>query len=141
MSDSAGSVLGEEARQTSMTGAVAPPRAQLDDLASRAIELGAEKAKVIDASSVAVEKWVALKCRYGCLFYDKDGYHPPYAPDPALMRDVLGEYEKAILISGPKGKALTEVATRLEGEAYDAGYYKAFALTSLSSGGDASGAT
>jgi len=119
----------------------AGPRAQLDDLLGRAIELGAEKAKVIDASSVAVEQWVSLKCRYGCLFYDRDGYHPPYAPDPQVMRGVLSEYDKAILLSGPKGKALTEVATRLEGEAYDAGYYKAFALTSLSSGGDATGAT
>ncbi len=54
------------------------------------------------------------------------------------------EYTKAILLSGPKGKVITDVAVRLEGEAYQMGFYKAFALTALpsSSGGDSnSGAT
>ena len=43
-------------------------------------------------------------------------------------------------ISGQDGvltpliKQLTEAAVRLEGEAYHKGYYKAFALTALSSG-------
>jgi len=46
----------------------------------------------------------------------------------------LGEYTKAILLNGPKGKELTNVAVRLEGEAYQMGFYKAFALTALSSG-------
>lgn len=107
----------------------------IEGLVDDAVRLGAEKAKLIDTSTVAVQDWVALKCRYGCMFYDKDGYHPPFAPDPSTMRGVLGEYSKAILLNGPKGKALTEAVVKLEGEAYGKGFYKAFALTSLSSGG------
>jgi hypothetical protein len=48
---------------------------------------------------------------------------------------VVKEYHKAILLKGSKGKLLTDIAVQLEGEAYHMGYYKAFALTSLSSGG------
>jgi hypothetical protein len=43
-------------------------------------------------------------------------------------------YTKAILLNGPKGKALTDIAVRLEAEAYHLGFYKAFALTALPSG-------
>lgn len=39
-------------------------------------------------------------------------------------------------MNGPKGKALTDIAVRLEGEAYQMGFYKAFALTALSSGSE-----
>ena len=47
----------------------------------------------------------------------------------------MREYDKALLLKGSKGKLLTEVAVRLEGEAYHNGYYKAFALTALATGG------
>lgn len=48
----------------------------------------------------------------------------------------MKEYSEAILMTGSKGKALTEAAVRLEGEAYHMGYYKAFAMTALSSGSE-----
>ena len=82
-----------------------------------------------------MEEWVRWKCRYGCALYEKDGCHPPFAPDAESTRNVMKEYSKAVLLRGSKGKLLTEVAVRLEGEAYHKGYYKAFALTALSSGG------
>ncbi len=103
-------------------------------LLKRSLELGAENAKIIDTSSVVVEEWVRWKCLYGCAFCGKDAYHPPIAPDADSTKKVMKEYSKAILMTGSKGKALTEVAVRLEGEAYHMGFYKAFAMTALSSG-------
>ncbi len=107
---------------------------KMDQLLRRSLELGAEKAKIIDTDSVGVGEWVRWKCVYGCAFYGKDAYHPPCAPDAESTRKMLKEYSRAILLNGPRGKALTEAAVRLEGEAYQKGFYKAFAMTSLSSG-------
>lgn len=111
------------------------PSLRIDDLIKRAVELGADKAKIIDADSIVVEKWVKWKCIYGCPMYGKDGYHPPMTPDLDEVREVLREYSQAILINGDNGKLMTEIACRLEGEAYHAGFYKAFAMTALSAGG------
>jgi hypothetical protein len=107
---------------------------KIEQLLKRSLDLGAEKAKVIETSSVVVEEWVRWKCLYGCAFHGKDAYHPPCAPDAESTKRVMREFSKAILMTGPKGKALTETAVRLEGEAYHMGYYKAFAMTALSSG-------
>jgi|GEM_PF-451332 len=107
-------------------------------LVQRALELGADKAKIIDTGSVVVEEWVRWKCLYGCAFYGKDGYHPPCAPDAESTKKVMREYSRAILLNSTKGKALTEAAVRLEGEAYHLGYYKSFAMTALSSGPEGS---
>jgi uncharacterized protein DUF5714/predicted metal-binding protein DUF2284 len=112
----------------------------MEQLLKRALELGAEQAKVISTDTVVVDEWVRWKCRYGCAFYEKDGCHPPIAPDTESTRKVMREYSKAVLLKGSKGKLLTEVAGRLEGEAYHRGFYKAFALTALAIGGG-SGAT
>ena len=106
----------------------------IEAVLEKAYAIGCEKAKIIDTSTVIVEKWTRWKCLYGCPFYNKDGYHPPFAPSVEETKEVLGEYTKAILLNGPKGKELTNVAVRLEGEAYQMGFYKAFALTALPSG-------
>lgn len=107
---------------------------KIEQLLKRSLDLGAEKSRVIDTNSVVVEEWVRWKCVYGCAFHGKDAYHPPCAPDAETTKKIMKEYSRAILMTGPKGKALTEVALRLEGEAYHMGYYKAFAMTALSSG-------
>ena len=114
---------------------------KIDALLQRAITLGAEKIKLIDTDSIVVEKWVKWKCIYGCPMFGKDGYHPPNTPDIDETKEVIGEYSKAILLNGADGRLLTEVACRLEGEAYHMGYYKAFAMTALPAGnGSTSGA-
>ncbi len=116
----------------------------IEAVIDKAYALGCEKAKIIDTSTVVIEKWVRWKCFYGCPFYNKDGYHPPFAPSVEETREVLSGYTKAILLNGPKGKEITDIAVRLEGEAYRMGFYKAFALTALPSGGGgepSSGAT
>jgi hypothetical protein len=107
---------------------------KMETLVKRAHELGADKAKMIDPATVVVEEWVRWKCQYGCPLYEKDAYHPPCAPPAESAKKVVKEYSKAILMNGPKGKELTEAVVRLEGEAYQMGYYKAFAMTALSSG-------
>ena len=111
-----------------------PP--SIEVVLEKAFALGIEKAKVIDTSTVTVEKWVRWKCLYGCPFYNKDAYHPPIAPDINETRLVLSEYSKAILLNSSKGKALSDIAIRLEQEAYRMGFYKAIALTALPSGPD-----
>lgn len=112
------------------------PSPSIEAVLDKAYALGCEKAKIIDASTVIVEEWVRWKCLYGCPFYNKDAYHPPFAPDVDETRRVLSQYTKVILLNGPKGKAITDIAVRLEGEAYRMGFYKAFALTALPSGGN-----
>jgi hypothetical protein len=111
------------------------PSPSIEAVIDRAYALGCEKAKVIDTSTIIVEEWVRWKCLYGCPFFNKDAYHPPFAPGVDETRKVLGQYTKAILLNGPRGKAVTDIAVRLEGEAYQMGFYKAFALTALPSGG------
>lgn len=103
----------------------------MEDLATKALELGAEKAKIIDTDTVVVEEWVRWKCLYGCQFYEKDAYHPPFAPDAESTKKVLKEYKKAILLNSSEPKPLTEAAVKLEGYAYHNGYYKAFAFAAL----------
>ena len=97
----------------------------------RCYELGVEKAKIIETSSISVREWVRWKCLYGCQFLGKDAYHPPTTPDAESTRKMLSEYTRAILLNGPAAKALTEAAGKLEGEAYQKGYYKAFAFAAL----------
>ena len=55
-------------------------------------------------------------------------------PDTESMKKIIREYDQAILMNGPKGKALTEAVVKLEAESHHMGYYKAFALTALSTG-------
>jgi hypothetical protein len=104
---------------------------RMDYLLKRALELGAERAKIIDTETIVMAEWVTWKCQYGCPLFEKDPFHPPFAPDVESTKKVLKEYTKAILLNGPDGQTLTEAAVRLEGEAYHQGYYKAFALTAL----------
>jgi predicted metal-binding protein len=119
------------------TAAAARREDKMEYLLQRALELGAEKAKIIDPETVVVAEWVRWKCQYGCPLFEKDPFHPPLAPDAESMKKVLKEYTKAILLNGPNGQALSEAAVRLEGEAYNQGYYKAFALVALVPGGGA----
>ena len=127
---------GETQAASTAESATTDLSSKIDALMQRAIALGAEKTKLIDTDSIVVEKWVKWKCIYGCPMFGKDGYHPPNTPDIDETKEVIGEYSKAILLNGADGRLLTEVACRLEGEAYHMGYYKAFAMTALPTGND-----
>ena len=120
-----------------LTAVVERREEKMEYLLQRALDLGSEKAKIIDTETVAVAEWVRWKCQYGCPLFEKDPFHPPLAPDAESMKKVLKEYTRAILLNGPNGQTLSEAAVRLEGEAYNRGYYKAFALVALVPGGGA----
>ena len=77
-----------------------PPPA-IEAVLEKAYAIGCEKAKIIDTSTVIIEKWTRWKCLYGCPFYNKDGYHPPFAPSVEETKEVLGEFAKAILLNEP----------------------------------------
>jgi Family of unknown function (DUF5714)/Predicted metal-binding protein (DUF2284) len=103
----------------------------LQYLMNKSLQLGAEKAKIIDTENIFVGNWVQWKCKYGCPFYGKDGCHPPFAPSTEETRNVLKEYDKALLINGSKGSLLSKIALDIEHEAVELGLYKAFALIAL----------
>ena len=107
------------------------PENKMEHILKKALELGAKKAKIIDTHTIVVEEWVRWKCQYGCPMYEKDAFHPPLAPDTESARKVIREYSKGLLINGPNGNQLSDIALKLEGEAYFMGYYKAFAFAAF----------
>ena len=55
-----------------------------------ALKLGADEARVVDASKIPVEDAVAFKCRVPrCFGYDSCAQCPPHAPKPAEIRQLL----------------------------------------------------
>lgn len=104
---------------------------KMEQLQKKALELGAQNAKIIQTDTIAVAEWVQLKCKYGCPLYNKDTLHPPFAPSAEETRKVIKEYDYALLLAGPDGPKLSQKAIMIEHEAYAIGYYKAFALLSL----------
>jgi len=93
--------------------------------------LGAQGAKIIQTSTIAVAEWVQWKCTYGCPLYEKDAVHSQIAPGVEDTRKVLKEYDNALLLTGSDGPQLSQQAIKIEHEAYTMGYYKAFALLAL----------
>ena len=123
-----------------------PPDAQLEELRAKALDLGAEKAAVIDTSAISVSEAVAFKCRVPrCPNYASCANCPPHAPTPEEFRRVLAGFSKAILfnkrfapevmLSPDQEAARTEafrsifqLAAKLESAAFYAGHYLAFGL-------------
>lgn len=63
-----------------------------------AIKLGADEARVIDASKIPVEDAVAFKCRVPqCFGYSTCAQCPPHAPKPAEIRQLLKGYSFGVL--------------------------------------------
>jgi len=100
----------------------------LKPFVSRACELGAAEAKVIDPSSIATAAWVRLKCQFGCGGYNSSLCCPPYTPTPEETRRVIDDYRRAILIHCKPGVDVKEIVATLEREVFLEGYYKALAL-------------
>jgi predicted metal-binding protein len=93
-------------------------------------ELGADRAKVIRASSVVTAEWVRWKCQFGCPGYGKRLTCPPYSPTPEQTKCLLADYRQAVLMcaDGDRHEQITSIAVRLEREAFLSGYYKAFGM-------------
>ncbi len=64
----------------------------------KALEWGANDARVIPAREVMVDERVRIKCRVPrCHLYGESANCPPYAPSLKEMRKVIGKYEQALL--------------------------------------------
>jgi len=110
-----------------------------DAWCARAIEFGADAAKIIDTDKVVVAEWVRLKCLYGC---DEPGVHKTCPPDgaPALdvIRRLLGKFRRGVLLtvgpitgserSDPESRRLNDAALALERDLFLAGFHKTWAM-------------
>ena len=95
-----------------------------------AVEMGANDAKVIKASTVRCEPWVRLKCQFGCAGYNKRLMCPPFTPTPEETARVISCYRRAILIHSKDNDIVNEIVPRLERKIFLSGYYKALGLGS-----------
>ena len=97
----------------------------------------------LKTSDICVAQWVRLKCKYGCKNYGTSWCCPPETPESDKTRNLLNEYEKALLVCGSttnghfhrdnQKKRLVQMngwkgAVTLERRLFLEGYYKAFAL-------------
>ena len=103
----------------------------------KAIEMGVERAKVIDPGSIVTTEWVRMKCQYGCPGFGMSLCCPPRTPTPEITRKVIDSYRKAILLHrrlrkgekrAERAKTFNEAVVRLEIELFLDGYYKAWSM-------------
>ncbi len=97
-------------------------------LASEIKELGFIEVFPISVDLVHVPHWADLRCRYGCGQYG--GPHcPPHSPSPEKTKEMLKDYTRALLVQGePPTEDFQSRVLQAEKEAFQAGYYKAFAF-------------
>lgn len=119
---------------------------ELDNLRLKALELGADRAAVINTSDITVSEAVAFKCRVPrCPNYASCAHCPPHAPTPEEFRRVLAGFRQAILFNqrfapevllDPDQEAarreafggIFQLAAKLESAAFYAGHYLSFGL-------------
>jgi predicted metal-binding protein len=99
-----------------------------DSLIKKAVELGCERAVIISTQTVAVARWVQLKCKYGCEEFGKKLTCPPHSPSYEEMKDILGEYRRALLLHGHLSWQMRYITAEIEKGAFSLGFYKAFGL-------------
>ena len=71
---------------------------ELDFLKKDALEMGATDAKIVTTDNIYVENRVTLKCQIGCINYGKKLTCPPNVPTANEFRDILNEYQYALLV-------------------------------------------
>ncbi|MDN3515554.1 MAG: DUF2284 domain-containing protein [Candidatus Brocadia sp.] len=99
-----------------------------DSLINKARELGCEQAVTIHTNTIAVGRWVQLKCKYGCDEYGKKLTCPPHAPSYEETKEILREYHKALLLHGHLSWQMRYITAEIEKIAFSMGFYKAFGL-------------
>jgi len=97
-------------------------------LIKKAIELGCEQAVIIHTNTIAVGRWVQLKCKYGCEEYGEKLTCPPHSPSYEEMKEILREYNKALLLHGHLSWQMRYITAEIEKMAFTMGFYKAFGL-------------
>lgn len=99
-------------------------------VAEKALEWGARDARIISPENVYTAEWVRMKCRYGCGGYGRRLTCPPHSPEPQRTRRMLDGYLTAVLVHAGRELNMRELITKLEREAFLAGYHKAFGYAS-----------
>ncbi|AFM23593.1 DUF2284 domain-containing protein [Desulfomonile tiedjei] len=115
----------------------------LEEIELIAKDLGFIEVHLLETSHIVTARWVGLKCRYGCANYNTSWCCPPAAPDLETTRDLLAEYDSALLLvtencnehfyrnSGEKRRIQIrqwKSTVALERKLFLMGYYKAFGL-------------
>jgi predicted metal-binding protein len=98
--------------------------------AELALEMGAEDAKIIRASTIRCAPWVRLKCQFGCGGYNKRLTCPPYTPTPEETASAIACYKRAVLIYASDNDIINDIIPRLERKIFLAGYYQALGFGS-----------
>ncbi|KGK92036.1 hypothetical protein DP73_00240 [Desulfosporosinus sp. HMP52] len=95
---------------------------------ARLRRFGFSSIRLISAGDIVVPGWVDLHCRFGCTEYGKP-HCPPDSLPAEKTREMLRDYRDCLLIEGtPPTADFQRLILKAEGEAFVAGYYKAFAL-------------
>ena len=72
-------------------------REDLEKYRQKALEAGADQAKIVPANQVVVDERVRMKCLVPlCHLYGESPNCPPYTPEPEEMRKVLSKFSYAI---------------------------------------------
>ena len=122
----------------------------LERYQAKAIEMGAEAAKIISSNEIVIDERVRAKCIYPkCVYYGTNINCPPYVPDLDFMRKVIGNYHYAILFSvksrteefigtdylkksggikNPARLLLNNICSEIESRSYYEGYYLSIAF-------------
>jgi predicted metal-binding protein len=129
--------------------AVQPDHARLltpettDQIGRLAEEFGFQDVRFIRTAQIVTARWVGLKCRYGCAKFNTSWCCPPAAPDLQATRELLDEYEIALLLmvesrneqfyrnSAKKRRVQIKqwkATVGLERKLFLQGFYKAFGL-------------
>ncbi|MBI5252712.1 MAG: DUF2284 domain-containing protein [Desulfomonile tiedjei] len=119
------------------------PQDSLEEIDLLAKEFGFHEFHLLQTSEIVTARWVGLKCRYGCANYNTSWCCPPAAPDFQSVRELLTEYELALLLmsenrnqhfyrnSSEKRRVQIKqwkATVSLERKLFLLGYYKAFGL-------------
>ena len=115
----------------------------LEKYCQYALKLGADEARVVDASTLPVKDAVAFKCRVPqCYGYNNCAQCPPNAPKPYEIRQLLKEYSygvlfvrrvKSELLKRDRNdkdrraafRSILEIVSKLESAAFYDGHYLA----------------
>lgn len=97
-------------------------------LVSKIKAMGFSNVYPIPVEAIHVPEWADLRCRFGCDRYGNP-HCPPNSPTPAKTRDLLKDYNRALLLEGePPTRTFQQRVLQAEKEAFKAGFYKAFAF-------------
>lgn len=115
----------------------------LEEIELIAKDLGFIEVHLLETSHIVTARWVGLKCRYGCANYNTSWCCPPAAPDLETTRDLLADYDTALLLVTEKSNAHfyrnssekrriryreRSSTVSLERKLFLMGYYKAFGI-------------